>query len=343
MDRRLILAVAGSGKTTLLVNKLDLDRRFLIVTYTDNNVAHIRRGIINRFGYIPNNVTLLSYFQFLIRVCYRPYLKDKYKAKGVTWKIPEDWTRYEKDVKHYMTSHRLLYHNRIAKLCLSECRDEVKERIEKYYDCFMFDEIQDLGGHDFNLIQSIMPSKIDCLFVGDFYQHTFDTSRDGNVNQGLYKDYKKYKERWSEVGIMVDEATLSNSYRCSPTVCNYVSQHLSVDISSHRQDATTISFVEKQGDADTLFRDSSKVKLFYSEAHKYPCYAENWGKVKGSDDFQDICIVLNAKTLKDYTEDKLSGLPAATRNKLYVACTRAKGDIYFIPHTFIDGYKQKNV
>ncbi len=67
MDRRLILAVAGSGKTTYLINSLDLDRRFLIVTYTDNNLSHIRRSVINRFGYVPKNITLLSYFQFLIR------------------------------------------------------------------------------------------------------------------------------------------------------------------------------------------------------------------------------------------------------------------------------------
>lgn len=53
MDRRLMLAVAGSGKTTFLINKLNLGRRFLIVTYTDNNLANIRQRIINTFGYVP--------------------------------------------------------------------------------------------------------------------------------------------------------------------------------------------------------------------------------------------------------------------------------------------------
>ena len=73
MDRLLMLAVAGSGKTTYIINKLDLEHRFLIVTYTDNNVAHIKKAIIKKFGYEPQNITLLSYFQFLIRVCYRPF------------------------------------------------------------------------------------------------------------------------------------------------------------------------------------------------------------------------------------------------------------------------------
>lgn len=339
MDRRIIFAVAGSGKTTFLIRTLDLSKRFLIVTYTENNVAHIRRNIIRKYGYMPNNITLLSYFQFLIHICYRPFLKDRCKAKGITWKMPDSWTRYDKGQLHYMTSHRYLYHNRIAKLCASACKDLIRGRIEKYYDCFMIDEVQDLGGHDFNLIQSIIPTKIDCLFVGDFFQHTFDTSKDGNVNKNLYNNYGQYKSRWSSAGVVVDEITLSNSYRCSPTICDFVSRYLSINIKSHRQDSTNITLVNSKEDADAIFHDNTKVKLFYSEANKYCCFAENWGKSKGIDDFCDVCIVLNAKTLKAYKNNTLNQLPAPTLNKLYVACTRAKRNIYLVPHTFLDDYK----
>lgn len=162
----------------------------------------------------------------------------------------------------------------------------------KVYDYFMVDEIQDLGGHDFNLIQAITPTTIDCLFVGDFYQHTFDTSNDRNINKGLYNDYNKYKKKWSAIGVTIDETTLSNSYRCSPTTCQLVTQQLHIQISSHWQDNTKIILIDNQDDADTLFVDNEKVKLFYREANKYSCYAENWGKSKGLDKFQDVCIVL---------------------------------------------------
>ena len=335
-----MLAVAGSGKTTFLVNLINLERRFLIVTYTENNVANILRRIIGKFGYIPTNITLMSYFQFLIHVCYRPFLKDRVNARGITWNMPEDWTRFKKNELHYMTSHRLLYHNRIAKLCQIQSADLIKSRIEKFYDYFMVDEIQDLGGHDFNLLLSILPTTIDCLFVGDFYQHTFDTSNDGNVNQGLYKDYKKYKKRWSETGITVDESSLSNSHRCSASTCDFVTQHLGIQIGSNRHDQTNITFVDNQDEAEAIFRDNSIVKLFFQEANKYTCYAENWGKSKGLDDFQDVCVVLNETTLQAYCKNELHLLPPSTRNKLYVACTRSKGNIYFVPHPFFDGYKQ---
>lgn len=341
MDRRLIHAVAGSGKTTYLINKLDLEHRFLIVTYTDNNLIHLRRSIIDRFGYEPTSITLLSFFQFLYRFCYRPFLKDEYKAGGITWKLPPNWTRYKKGREYYVSGSDLLYHNRISKLCIETCVSGIRERIEKFYDCFMIDEVQDLGGHDFNLITSIVPKKTDCLFVGDFYQHTFETSLDGNVNSGLYKNINAYKKRWQSVGVVVDETTLSSSFRCSPTTCEFVQQQLGIAISSHREDVTNIVFIETEEDADKLFQDNTKVKLFYQDASKYDCYASNWGASKGLDKFQDVCIVLNKSTLQSFLEGKLGTMAPSSKNKLYVACTRARKDVYLIPHSFFDKYKIK--
>lgn len=336
-----MLAVAGSGKTTYLINRLDLKHRFLVVTYTDNNLAHLRRSIIEKFGYEPENITLLSFFQFLFRVCFRPFLKDSYKVDGMTWALPPDWTRYKTGRIHYVSGSNLLYHNRISKLCLESCADGIRERIEKFYDCFMIDEVQDLGGHDFNLIIAIVPRTIDSLFVGDFYQHTFETSLDGNVNCSLYNNFKKYKKSWESAGIVVDETTLSNSYRCSPTTCTFVQQQLGIAISSHREDVTDIKFVEDAEEAESLFHDDTMIKLFLQESTKYDCYATNWGASKGLDRFQNICIVLNKKTMISYKNGDLDSIASSTKNKLYVACTRARGNIYMIPHTFIDKYKKR--
>lgn len=342
MDRRLILAVAGSGKTTYLINRLDLEHRFLIVTYTDNNYAHLRKSVINKFGYEPTNITLLTYFQFLLRVCFRPFLKDKAKPQGITYKMPESKTlRLSRNNSlFYMTRGGFLYHNRIAKLCQEQCANSIRARIEKFYDCFMIDEVQDLGGHDFNLVQAIMPQKIDCLMVGDFFQHTYDTSKDGNTNASLYKDFAKYKKHWSDIGIVIDDQTLSNSHRCSQNVCDFVQQNLGIAIASHRQDVTQIHYIDNEQIAETLYHDGTRVKLFYNNSDRYECYSLNWGASKGLDKFQDVCIVMNKKTLEAFHDGELNLLSPATKNKLYVACTRAKGDIYLIPHTFIDKFKR---
>ena len=244
MDRRLILSVAGSGKTTFLIEQLDEDKRFLIVSYTDNNVANIRSRIIKKFGYFPSNITLLSYYQFLIRICYRPFLKDKIKAKGITWIMPDAKLKQPKNTQlFYLTKNRYLYHNRIALLCQTYCCDDIRDRIECFYDALLFDEVQDLGGRDFNMVQAILPRTIDVLLVGDFYQHTYDTSNDGKTNCTLYDDYSKFINRWQKTGIKVDTQTLSHSYRCSPVICEMLTKVLGINIDSHRKDSSSIFFV----------------------------------------------------------------------------------------------------
>jgi hypothetical protein len=337
-----MLAVAGAGKTTYLINKLNLDSRFLIVTYTKNNLANLRKAIIRKFGYEPNNITLFSYFEFLLRVCYKPFFKDLFKAQGVCWRMPDPETlKLKRDNPlFYLTCNRgYLYHNRIAKLCQMCHTDLIKARIEKYYDCFFFDEVQDLGGHDFNLVLDLIPKSKGYLFVGDFVQHTFETSNDGNTNKNLYVDYDKYIKKWIDAGISINTTTLSRSHRCSPTVCKFIQSNLGIPMDSHRTDITKIVLINDQENADRLYNDKHIVKLFYNESNKYFYNSINWGASKGMDDFEDICIILNATTQKAFQSSNLSSLPASTRNKFYVACTRAKGDIYFVPHKFIDKYR----
>lgn len=342
MDRRLILAVAGSGKTTFLINQLDEKRRFLIVTYTQNNLAHIRESIIEKYGSVPHNITIKSYFQFLIQDCYRPFLKYNYRASGICWKQPSEETmRFSRNSRDfYLTNGGSLYHNRIAKMCQQFCcTTKIKQRLEKFYDVFMVDEAQDLGGHDFNLMLDILPN-IDCLLVGDFYQNTFDTSRDGNTNVHLYNNYAKYKKLWEKAGILVDETLLNTSYRCSPQTCDFVRENLQIDIFSYREDNTMVKWVDNQEEADSLYYNNTIVKLFYEDSVKYDCYSENWGKSKGIDRFNDVCVVLNARTFDAFQKQKVAELSSSTKNKLYVACTRAKGNIYLVSDKFYKKYKQ---
>jgi hypothetical protein len=43
----------------------------------------------------------------------------------------------------------------------------------------------------------------------DFYQHTFDTSHDGNVNSTLHDDITRYEARFDAAGFAVDRDTLN--------------------------------------------------------------------------------------------------------------------------------------
>jgi DNA helicase-2/ATP-dependent DNA helicase PcrA len=344
MDKSVIFAVAGSGKTTRIVNSVDLDRRFLIVTYTDNNLSNLRRKIIERFGYFPSNIRLYSYFTFLHAFCYRPFLQMQMRTKGINYDPPPQMTRIlpRTDDAFYVDRHGRLYSNRIAKLLhTKDIMGDVTQRIEKYVDVLYVDEVQDVGGHDFELLMTICRSDVEVMLVGDFYQHTFDTSRDGPTNRTLYDDYGKYKRRFEKAGIAVDTTSLRKSYRCSPQVCDFIREQLGIEIYSHLTDVTEVAFLDEQDDADRLHESDSIVKLFYQEHYRYGCYSQNWGNSKGMDNYQDVCVVLNGKTCKAFISGDLKNLNPQTRNRLYVACSRSRGNLYLVPDQLFKQFKIK--
>ena len=173
MDKSLILAVAGSGKTTLIVDKLNLEERFLLVTYTINNTRNLKEAIVTKFGYLPENINLFSYYNFLYSFCFRPFLGYKLKPKGIFWDFTPVFTNRLplSNISRYMTKGKLLYHNRIAKL-LEQERDITFTKID-------FNTLKSTIQADLTEAEAyysancICQSETEIIFVGDFYQHTF--------------------------------------------------------------------------------------------------------------------------------------------------------------------------
>lgn len=50
-------------------------------------------------------------------------------------------------------------------------------RLARYFDELLVDEVQDFAGHDFNFLLELCAADVSVVLAGDFYQHTFDTSR----------------------------------------------------------------------------------------------------------------------------------------------------------------------
>ena len=341
MDKRVIFAVAGSGKTYEIVRALNLEERFLIVTYTDANRENLRIRIIEKFGHIPDNISLFTYFTFLHSFCYRPFLLNEKRTKGMLFRLPPADENYPlTSDRRFMTAGRWLYHNRVASF-LKETNtfEGIKQRIEKYFDAFFVDEVQDFAGHDFNLLTALCAANVRCMFVGDFYQHTYDTSRDGSVNKNLHVDYEKYKGSFAKAKLVPDTTTLLSSHRCSKSVCEFITKSIGIPIEAASDRVSEIRLVEDKDEVQTIYEARDVVKLFLQEHYKYDCYSMNWGGSKGLDHFQDVCVVLNPGTLKAFKDGTLATIAAPTRNKLYVACSRARGNLTFIPDALIKSRK----
>lgn len=342
MDKSVVFAVAGAGKTSRIVASLDEVQRFLIVTYTESNYGNLRSKIIQRFGYFPNNVTLYTYFRFLHSFCYRPFLRSKKNTKGVTFKFPPTFPRYAlTDDRRYISSNDRLYANRLAKFIEhSNLIGAVVSRIEKYFDVFFVDEVQDFAGHDFNFLTTISTANLNVSFVGDFFQHTFDTSRDGNVNASLHSDYSAYKAKFKAAKLRVDTDSLKKSRRCSKTVCEFITEKIGITIEAHDERESIVRYEDDPATVLAIYKDPRTVKLFLKEHHKYDCYSQNWGASKGVDMYHDVCVVLNPGNVKAWQSGSFRDINPETRNKLYVACSRAHGNLTFIPEALLKPYKK---
>ena len=339
MDKRVIFAVAGSGKTTLLIHRLREDRRTLLLTFTVNNEAHLRKQIINRFGCIPDGIRVMTWFEFLHGFCYRPFLQEQLATRGLSFAQPP--LRIPRtNPLHYQDCSGRLYHRRLAHLLAARgLVPDICARLVRYYDELLIDEVQDFAGHDFNFLMDLCRADISVLCCGDFYQHTFDTSHDGNVNSSLHDDVTRYEARFSAAGLMVDRKTLSRTWRCSATVCEFISGQLNIPINAHGTHTTLIETVTDALRAATLHADNTVIKLFYRDHHRYRCHSLNWGASKGLDHFHDVCIVMGSSHWPLLKRQELSALPPSSRNKLYVACSRARGNIYFVSESHLRRFR----
>lgn len=331
MAKELVLAVAGSGKTSKVLDAISEDKRCLVITYTNENLRSLEAGLVEKFGVIPKTVTLLSYFSFLYSFCYRPFFSYQLRDQGVFWEAPGAFPT-KSNIRHYITGNGFLYGNRLAKLIRERGGlPKVISRLEEFFDLLLIDEVQDFAANDFNLLMALSNASVDMLFVGDFFQHTFDTSRDGNIRTNLHKrGLGPYIEEFKTCGFTIDSSSLEKTHRCSPVVCTFISKELGVAIDSHRADDTAVHIVEDKELACALFADDSKVKLFFQDHGKYPCASNNWGKCKGLNGYGDVCVVLNKKSAEFFMNGKLRNLPNSSLNKLYVACSRANGDLYIL-------------
>ncbi len=69
-----VISSAGSGKTTWITGKaVSENSEVLVTTFTVANSEKIRERIVERVGVIPQRITVLPWFSFLLRDAVRPY------------------------------------------------------------------------------------------------------------------------------------------------------------------------------------------------------------------------------------------------------------------------------
>lgn len=327
MASRLILAVAGSGKTRCIIEGLDPEKRTLILTYTIANHQNILDRVISKFGYLPKNFHIHKYVSFLYNFCYQPFLQDALETKGL---IFERAPRYGNGNRRWISYGGYLYNNRLFQLILNRVgSQDLLTRLNRFYDEIYVDEVQDFAGHDFDFIELLNQFDGSVLCVGDYYQHTFDTSSDGNKNGRLHSTYQEFIRRFEGAGYEIDTESLNHSRRCSPTICEAVT-NLGIDISSNKEVDSELIRITEENEVREIIENNSIIKLFREGSSTFEIRSMNWAVSKGIDHFHDVCVVLNNGTRDLWNNGTLEDLNHRTKCKLYVAMTRAHRNLYIV-------------
>ena len=344
-NKRLIHAVAGSGKTTKIIESIDPQKRNLILTYTETNQNTIRAKLIDKFSYIPESTFIFGVFEFLYSFCLVPYLGKR--PKGINFDYE---TQGKIDNNSIDTTGRIIQNQLSKSLMRGELiykknnipfDNSYLEIIDKFFDCIYVDECQDFESDDFDWLLSLSNLNAEVSLLGDFYQKTFSTSRRGNKGKGVHSNFDNWIKVISDSGFEIDLSSLSKSYRCPKIVCDFIIDNLAIEILSQREEklSAQITLIDSQNKIDSIMTDDNIMKLFYQKSYDYDCKSQNWGDSKGSE-YENVCVVLNPTTYKLFAADRLNELSSQTKSKFYVACTRTRGNLYFVKQLDISKYKK---
>lgn len=351
-NNKLIIAAAGSGKTTRLVKDAMYikESNILITTFTEANEQEIRKKIIKEKGYIPKNITVQTWFSFLLQHGVRPYqgiMKDDlfyqkigfylFEGKsGLRYKTEKGMPVYwgEADFnKYYFTNDFKIYSDKIAKFvfeCNKKNNNEIINRLARIYPHIFIDEVQDLAGWDLELLKLFFKSPSNIQMVGDPRQGTYstnDSSKHTNYRNGKIQNYINEK---CKTGICeIDSDSLKASHRNNKAICDFSSKLYPEYIKCEPCDCEKCRafipdlqgvFLIQEADVEDYCEKFKPVtKLLYQKA-EYPDL--NYGASKGLS-FDRVLIYPTEKINKYLKNGTLTEIETI-KAKFYVSITRAR-------------------
>lgn len=347
MNNKVIIAGAGAGKTTFLINeaiKNCQENNILITTFTQANRDEIKKKVIEKKGYIPANITIQTWFSFLLQHGVKPYqsvLFNELTFNKVSGLILEQGrsTQYIKktDLNYYFAENFKIYSDKLSLFvvqCNEKSKGEVIDRISRIYSHIYIDEFQDLSGYDLDILDLFFNCKSEILLVGDPRQSTYSTNN--NPKNAKYKganiiDFFRKKKEILEI----DKISLSINYRCNKEICE-LSNKLFPNyepISSNNNDADEehCGIIEiSKNEINEYLQKYNPVQLRYNRSVKVNqnYRVMNFGESKGLT--FDRVLIYPTKDFCKWLKNNNTELNEESRSKFYVALTRARYSVAIV-------------
>ncbi|MGX1021023.1 DNA helicase-2/ATP-dependent DNA helicase PcrA [Pseudomonas sp. Y3 TE3536] len=360
------IAGAGSGKTHKIIEDaievIKAGGRVLVVTYTMSNQAELRSRFVEVYGRSCDDFVVKGLFSFYLEDMVRPYQHFVFPQRITTTMFTEQnphlipgtktWfpNRGEKtedglNPLHYLTSCKTkAYTGLLAKLATrvsAASKNAPAKRLKEIYQRVFFDEVQDLVGWDYDVIKAlskVMPDSICC--VGDFRQTIYTTTFGHKAPETPLQKIQYFQR------LKFEQRSLPKNRRCIQDICDLsdtihpglydktLSEVESVpDEVAHHYGA----FVIKRSQVSEYLAAFKPQVLRWSssmgKSYLPPSLAcHTFGSSKGLG-FDRVLIISPDKHLKYlggdlqvFDKDKTE----ESRNKLYVAITRARYSVAFV-------------
>ena len=314
------------------------DRNVLITTFTNENVDQINTYLVKEIGHVPKNVTVLSWYSFLLQDGVRPYqnhLTNRGRISTIDFlSTPNKYTPKTDVDNYYLTRSDNIYRDRVSAF-ICECDDcssgLIVKRLERIYATVFIDELQDFAGYDLTFLNKLFASSISVVAVGDPRQATFSTN-----NASKNKRFKKsHILDWIQQGkakqvFTVDEST--TCYRSNQLICDFADALYPALPKTKSMNNTVTGhdgvFSIKKNDVPNYAKTHQPIVLRYDKrTDTMNLNAINIGLTKGRT--YERVLIFPTNPMKQYLATKdLS--KAGDLSKLYVAVTRARYSVAFV-------------
>jgi len=353
MKSKLLIASAGAGKTTLFVKEaIQCSESVLITTFTEENERQIRKKFVKlNNGVIPPNVTIQTWFSFLIEHGAKPYqgkLTDK-KINGLLLMSEKSGLKYrgkfpvyykEEEIdKHYFTNDYQIYSDKLAKFvikCNEKSNGYVIDRISALFQNIFIDEVQDLAGYDLEIIKLLLQTDSTIKMAGDPRQVTYHThfaSKYQKYSEGKIQEF--ITNECNTLDCDIDLETLKGSWRNNQIICESANkifpeqpQCKSLQTETTPHDGV---FLVTEKDTEKYLNEYSPLQLRYDRRTKKinPNYeVKNFGESKGTT--YDRVLIYPTKKMLDWILNDKTLDSFEIKCKLYVAITRAKFSVAIV-------------
>ncbi|MGN7936032.1 RNA helicase [Pseudomonas sp. AF76] len=368
MPNELWIAGAGSGKThKIITDAIEVIKgggRVLVVTYTTNNQAELRSRFVELNGSSSENFVVKGLFSFYLEDMVRPYQSEVFPVRITTISFTENnphlipGTTYyiegrsEKSEDgtinplHYLTPCKTKAYSgllaKLATLIAKLSKDAPAKRLKEIYQRVFFDEVQDLVGWDYDVIKSLNKVMVDSICcVGDFRQTIYTTTFGHKAPQTPQQkvEYFLGKMKFEKHPMPENRRSIQEICDISDTVHagmyektvsgvaeipGELANHYGAFIVKRSQVSEYLAAFQPQ-----VLRWSSTTGTKYLPGNLI-CYT--FGSCKGLG-FDRVLIIPPDKHLKFIGGDRKvfdKDKTEESRNKLYVAITRARYSLAFV-------------